>query len=88
MIFWSVALDNVMDLLCEPSRPRSLDATDVRFGSLADIEAAQSDVCFTPKSGHSLSALGCLALCQKRTSHQIQRPEDLTGACLDQNLIA
>jgi hypothetical protein len=28
--------------------------TDVRFGSKADIEAHQSDVCFTPESGHGL----------------------------------
>jgi hypothetical protein len=27
-------------------------ASDVRFGSKADIEADQSDVRFTPKSGH------------------------------------
>jgi hypothetical protein len=26
---------------------------DVSFGSKADIEACQSDVCFTPESGHS-----------------------------------
>jgi hypothetical protein len=31
----------------------------VRFGSLADIDARLSDVCFTPKSGHRLSTLGC-----------------------------
>src|SRR5262249_44037386 len=29
------------------------DRAHVRFGSLADIGAATSDVCFTPKSRHS-----------------------------------
>lgn len=33
-------------------------AVNVRFGSKADIEARQSDVRFTPKSGHWLRALG------------------------------
>jgi hypothetical protein len=37
---------------------------DVRYGSLADIEAHPRHVRFAPKSEHSLSALGCL-LCAK-----------------------
>jgi hypothetical protein len=37
---------------------------NVRFGSKADIEAPSSDVRFTPKSGHWLSASGC-PLCAK-----------------------
>jgi len=32
--------------------PQQIQVTDVRFGSLADIEARQSDVRFTSKSGH------------------------------------
>jgi hypothetical protein len=32
--------------------------TNVRFGSKADIVGYQRDVCFTPKSGHWLSASG------------------------------
>jgi hypothetical protein len=34
------------------------------FGSEADIEERPPDVCFTPKSGHPLSELGC-PLCAK-----------------------
>ena len=37
---------------------------DVRFGSLADIEAGPGHVRFTPKSGHQLNALEC-PLCAK-----------------------
>jgi hypothetical protein len=37
---------------------------DVRFGSKADIGAGATDVRFTPKSGHRLSALG-RPLCAK-----------------------
>src|SRR5262249_47897829 len=36
----------------------------VRFGSKADIDDHSDDVCFTPESGHRLSALGC-PLCAK-----------------------
>jgi hypothetical protein len=43
---------------------RQIWITDVRFGSLADIEALPPNVRFTPKSGHWLSASGCL-LCAK-----------------------
>src|SRR6516165_3447551 len=50
-------------------RPRHVSAiTDVRFGSLADIEPHPVDVCFPPKSGHYLSRLGC-RLCAK-SRHQ------------------
>jgi len=35
------------------------DATDVRFGSLADIRADMRDVRFTPESGHSSERVGC-----------------------------
>jgi hypothetical protein len=34
-------------------------STYVRFGSLADIEARQSDVRFTPESRHWRTTLGC-----------------------------
>jgi hypothetical protein len=37
---------------------------DVRFRSKADIEVRQSDVWFTPESGHSSARLGC-PLCAK-----------------------
>jgi len=40
------------------------DATIVRFGSKADINAALIDVRFTPKSGHCETLLGC-PLCAK-----------------------
>jgi hypothetical protein len=42
----------------------TLSSADVRFGSKADSEARQSDVCFTPKSGHRETPLGC-PLCAK-----------------------
>jgi hypothetical protein len=45
-------------------RMAAMNGRDVRFGSKADIEARQRDVCFTPESGHWLSALGC-PLCAK-----------------------
>jgi hypothetical protein len=32
---------------------------DVRYGSKADIEARQSDVRYSPKSGHSVARLRC-----------------------------
>jgi hypothetical protein len=35
------------------------DATDVRFGSLADIVQRQRHVRFTPDSGHSSVRVGC-----------------------------
>jgi hypothetical protein len=37
--------------LHRPGR-REARRAHVRFGSKADIEARQSDVCFTPESGH------------------------------------
>ena len=41
--------------------------TDVRFGSLADIEACPRDVRFTPKSRHSPN--DCLKLNQLKEHH-------------------
>jgi hypothetical protein len=37
------------------TRPR----VDVRFGSEADMAKGPTNVCFTPESGHQLSARGC-----------------------------
>jgi len=39
-------------------------ATHVRFGSKADIDTRESNVRFTPESGHWLSMSGC-PLCAK-----------------------
>jgi hypothetical protein len=36
-----------------------LEEGDVRFGSKADIALGSRHVCFTPESGHRLSASGC-----------------------------
>ena len=41
---------------------------NVRFGSKADIGARPRNVCFTPKSGHRNSVVGC-PLCA-RSGHQ------------------
>ena len=38
---------------------RRSGSPNVHFGSLADIAAQLRDVCFTPESGHRLSALEC-----------------------------
>jgi hypothetical protein len=43
-----------------PSALQQSQAPNVRFGSKADIAAHSSNVRFTPKSGHRLSASGCL----------------------------
>src|SRR5262249_11093925 len=45
-------------------RAKLEDLLNVRFGSKADIQPCLSDVCFTPNSGHWLSAVGC-PLCAK-----------------------
>src|SRR5262249_22952064 len=52
--------------------PQRNDPAHVRFGSKPDIAALQSNVRFTPKSGHELSPVVMSALCQKRT-HAIQQ---------------
>jgi len=41
--------------------------SNVRFGSKADIAECETNVRFTPKSGHSLRRLERPLLCQKRT---------------------
>ena len=35
-----------------PQNPLQRDATDVRFGSKAEVAALKRDVCFAPESGH------------------------------------
>jgi hypothetical protein len=47
---------HLLQIMTESARRRM---AHVRFGSEADIEARQSDVRFTPKSGHCLVLLGC-----------------------------
>jgi hypothetical protein len=42
---------------------------NVRFGSKADMTAGICDVCFTPKSGHRLSALACPLCATSRLMH-------------------
>jgi hypothetical protein len=34
------------------NRSQALIGPDVRFGSLAEVEVADADFCFTPESGH------------------------------------
>ena len=55
-------------------RPRN-----VRFGSLADIEAAIRDVCFTPKSGHAHRRHRCLlsAICGHASENDLRRSPEL-----------
>src|SRR5215469_17072072 len=43
----------------------------VRFGSKADIGVTLCNVRFTPKSGHSLSELGCLLCAKSRHPHAL-----------------
>jgi hypothetical protein len=40
------------------------DVVDIRFGSKADIGGSLANVCFTPNSGHRISAAKC-PLCAK-----------------------
>src|SRR5215469_3443670 len=47
---------------------------DVRFGSKAEIAARPRNVRFTPKSGHQLSALGCLLCAKSRRLVPIRSP--------------
>ena len=49
---------------------------NVRFGSLADIEALSLDVCFTPKSGHWNSVTEC-PLCAKSGHSAVRRKTSL-----------
>jgi hypothetical protein len=45
-----------------------LSAADVRFGSKADMAKCETNVRFTPKSGHALSTLGCPLSAKSRHS--------------------
>ena len=60
------------------------NASEVRFGSQADILVRKCDVCFTPKSGHCRPTVEC-PLCAKsrlvRCSKHFVIPCDLVGEC-------
>ena len=64
----------------------SLGNVDVRFGSKADIEGRQSDVCFTPKSGHC--SPGCPLTARSGLMHRSNsgclRPAALDLAIVDE----
>ena len=56
-LIWPLRSDALLSIVSR--QPTLLKGSDVRFGSLADIETLQRDVCFTPESGHWLSVSGC-----------------------------
>jgi hypothetical protein len=62
LLTYSVTMSFVYHLLNRSLgliQPRQCTSLHVRFGSLADIEANQSQVRFTPESGHQMARMVC-----------------------------